>query len=57
MLRKCCECHLSQKQCIPTVQHVNKTVDYVCPRCFKRLQYEQFLYEYRQETETETHAN
>lgn len=43
-LKLCYECG-SRKASIPTVQHVDGSVDYVCKDCWTNLDYSHFLKE------------
>lgn len=45
MKKRCVECHVDQRSMVAVVQHVDGKIDYVCKRCFKRLDYPQFVRE------------
>lgn len=44
MRRTCTECEARRvAHCRPATRHVDWTIDYVCPRCWRALGYEEFM--------------
>lgn len=52
-VQTCFECDRDRERCIPT--HVGKdgTIYYVCPKCYKLLEYDKYLYDYHQRGDDE----
>lgn len=45
---ECIECHRIRERCKAVNTLPTGEVEFVCPKCFKELEYDKFLYAYRQ---------
>ena len=43
MMRRCCECQHKRERCRAAVRHVNGAIDFVCLKCWKKLDYDDFM--------------
>lgn len=41
--KHCCECSKEMERCLPTVQHVDKTVSWVCRKCWDTFLYDLYM--------------
>ena len=51
--RVCWECGRERDRCRAITVHKEGEIEWVCPQCFRNLEYDKYLYEYKQNCKEE----